>query len=211
MKALMTEETHAVNRRMLFYYMTYNVSQNPLQQSETFFENILKLEPAHTLTVNARGEIQKKCYWKISAETQIKISERDATEKFRELFFRSVERRLRSDVPIGSSLSGGVDSSSVVCTIAQLKNSNPFPQQTFSARFFDSAVDEGKYIDEVAAAAKLNRNEVWVNEEVLLTELQNIHYHIEEPLSNSSPLAQWKVMQLAKEKKCDCVARWSGS
>jgi len=211
MKALMTEETHAVNRRMLFYYMTYNVSQNPLQQSETFFENILKLEPAHTLTVNARGEIQKKCYWKISAETQIKISERDATEKFRELFFRSVERRLRSDVPIGSSLSGGVDSSSVVCTISQLNNSNPFPQQTFSARFFDSAVDEGKYIDEVAAAAKLNRNEVWVNEEVLLTELQNIHYHIEEPLSNSSPLAQWKVMQLAKEKNVTVLLDGQGA
>ena len=200
MKALMLEEKPEVNRKMLFNYMAYNVSQNPNDQSETFFKNIFKLEPAHYLLIDEAGQIEKKCYWKIDTNKQVKISEEEAKKKFRELFFQSVERRLRSDVPIGSSLSGGVDSSSIVCAIGKLNGENPFPQNTFSARFNEPDFDEGKFIDKVAAQTPLNKHEVWVNEEVLFTDLQNVIYHIEEPLSNSSPLAQWKVMQLAKEK-----------
>ncbi|MEI7803118.1 MAG: asparagine synthase-related protein, partial [Bacteroidota bacterium] len=211
MKALMIEQKPEVNRKMLFNYMAYNVSQNPTDQSETFFKNIFKLEPAHYLFIDEAGRIEKKCYWKIDASKQVKISEEEAEKKFRELFFQSVERRLRSDVPIGSSLSGGVDSSSVVCVIGKLNGENPFPQNTFSARFHDSNFDEGKFIDEVAARTPLNKHEVWVNEEVLFADLQNVIYHIEEPLSNSSPLAQWKVMQLAKEKNVTVLLDGQGT
>ncbi len=211
MKALMIEHKPEVNRKMLFNYMAYNVSQNPTNKSETFFKNIFKLEPAHYLFIAKAGQIEKKCYWKIDARKQIKISEEEAEKKFCKLFFQSVERRLRSDVPIGSSLSGGLDSSSLVCAIGKLNGENPFPQNTFSARFHDSNFDEGKFIDEVAARTPLNKHEVWVNEEVLFADLQNVIYHIEEPLSNSSPLAQWKVMQLAKEKNVTVLLDGQGA
>ena len=211
MKALMIEQKPVVNQKMLFRYMAYNVSQNPSDQSETFFESIFKLEPAHYLMIDETGSVEKKCYWKIDLKKQIDISIEAAEKKFSELFFQSVERRLRADVPIGSSLSGGVDSSSVVCTIGKLNGENPFPQNTFSARFHDKNFDEGKHMDEVAAHTPLQRYDVWLDENVMFDDLQKVIYHTEEPLSNSSPLAQWKVMQLAKEKNVTVLLDGQGA
>lgn len=200
MKALLLNQKKKVNRRMLFNFMAYNVTQNPENQSETFFENVFKLEPAHYLTVDEFGHTEKKRYWAIDQNKQIKISLEEAEKKFSELFYRSIERRLRSDVPIGSSLSGGLDSTAVVCAINKVNGENLFPQNTFSARFFDPEYDEGKYIEGVAAHIPINKYEVWLNEDVLFSELKKVIYHTEEPLTGASPLAQWKVMQLTKEK-----------
>lgn len=200
MKALMIGQKPALNRKMMFYFMAYNVTQNPADQSETFFENYFKLEPAHYLFIDKSGIIEKVKYWGIDADIQIKISEEEAESKFRELFFRSIERRLRADVPIGSSLSGGLDSSAVVCAINKVNGDNPHPQNTFSARFYDPDFDEGKYIDGIAEHIPIIKHDVWMNEDVMFTDLEKVIYHVEEPLTGASPLAQWKVLQLAKEK-----------
>ena len=77
------------------------------------------------------------------------ITEAKAKEKFRELFYTSVSRRLRSDVSVGSSLSGGLDSSLVVCVIDELRKGTTQKQNTFSAVFPGFARDERKYIDYV--------------------------------------------------------------
>lgn len=211
MKALLIEIKPELNRKMMFYFMAYNVTQNPADQSETFFRNIYKLEPAHYLFIDESGSFEKKRYWNIDLDKQIKISEEEAEKKFRALFYQSIERRLRSDVPIGSSLSGGLDSSAVVCAINEINRGNRNAQNTFSARFYDPDFDEGEYIDGIANHIPINKYDVWMHEDALFTDLQNVIYHVEEPLTGSSPLAQWKVFQLAKEKKVTVLLDGQGA
>src|SRR5258705_7452855 len=110
------------NLQMLFNFITIGYTDNPGRPEETFFENIFKLPAASTLyyTLSTKELIVEK-YWDIDPDIQNKkITDDEAIEKLNLLFSSSVKRRLRSDVAIGTSLSGGLDSSSVVATASQL-------------------------------------------------------------------------------------------
>jgi len=201
MKALWADGVSKdLNQKMLFYYLAYNVVENPYDKSETFYRNISRLEAAHYLLLQKDGTLVKKRYWQIDSSLKSELRDENAAERFRELFFLSIGRRLRADVPVGSSLSGGLDSSSVVCAIHQVNEKKLFSQNTFSARFKDDALDEGKYMDEISAVTDTHRHDVWVDEQTLLNNLDKVLYHQEEPMADASPLAQWCVMHLAKEK-----------
>ena len=114
------------NQKMLFNFITIGYTDNPGKPEETFFENIRKLPPATTLKYKtADNELVLEKYWDIDPEEQNKrISDQEAIEQFNHLFSTSVKRRLRSDVPIGTSLSGGLDSSSVLAFINELETIN---------------------------------------------------------------------------------------
>jgi hypothetical protein len=94
-----------------------------------------------------------------------------------ELLETSVKRRLRSDVPVGTSLSGGLDSSTIVGIVSNTKKN----KHTFSARFPGFSKDEGKYIDIVSSLFETNHHNIVVNEDELLPELDKLIYHQEEP------------------------------
>ena len=97
-----------IDNKMLLNYLTIGHLQNCINKKQTFFEGIYSLPPAHCLSfklkLNTQLEITR--FWNINKEKIIKISESDAIEKFTELFTRSISRRLRSDVTLGTSLSG---------------------------------------------------------------------------------------------------------
>jgi asparagine synthase (glutamine-hydrolysing) len=190
-----------VKPEMVFNFFN-NVSSlsDPQHPSETFFKSIHKLEPAHYLIVNRNLSVTKKRYWAINVKADAKpISETDAIQKMRELLLNSVKVRLRSDVPVGSSLSGGIDSSTIVCLIDQLNSENKITQKTFSARFKDFDKDEGKYIELVTAKTKAESFYTWPDEQVFIDDFDKLMYHQEEPFGTSNIIAQWSVMKLAKE------------
>src|SRR5215470_15700158 len=111
------------NRKMLFNFLTIGYTDNPNQPDETFYETVKKLPPACFLKIRFPDEllIEVEKYWDIDLENESRsISENDATQKFRELLTKSITRRLRSDVPLGTSLSGGLDSSSIAAAICKL-------------------------------------------------------------------------------------------
>jgi asparagine synthase (glutamine-hydrolysing) len=200
-----------LNEKMLFYYLAYNVVENPYNKAETFFKSIYRLEAAHYLLIKKDGSFTKKKYWDIDLNHKSDISLDNAQDKFRELFFQSIERRLRADVPIGSSLSGGIDSSSIVCAIAELKNKQAFTNNTFSARFKNTLLDEGKYLNDVSAITHIQRHEMIVDEQVLLNDLDTMLAHHEEPVVDTSPLAQWSVMKMAKENNVKVLLDGQGA
>jgi asparagine synthase (glutamine-hydrolysing) len=135
-----------------------------IDNSITFFKDVYALEPATYLIVS-KNKFEKKKYWNIELKED-NVSFTESKTKFQELFNKSIQLRLRSDVPVGSSLSGGLDSSSIVCSLKELNVEN---MQTFSARF-KSELDEGKWIADVSSKTSYSNNEVWPDPSTFLKE-----------------------------------------
>jgi asparagine synthase (glutamine-hydrolysing) len=110
----------------------------------------------------------------------------------------SIKKRLRSDVTVGSSLSGGLDSSTIVCVMSSF-NLTSSGQKTFSASFPDFEKDETKYMKMVADQTKVSAHFTIPDAETLSKELDKFFYHHEEPVATSSQYAQWEVMKLAQQ------------
>ena len=185
---------------------------NPSRKSDTFYQDIHKLEPAHYLVMDSELRISKKKYWDINPLLVNRdIREEQAIEKFRELFSKSVKHRLRSDVPVGSSLSGGLDSSSIVCLINSLNSEHSLIQKTFSARFKNYEKDEGKFMEAVIKATHVDAHFCWPAEEQFITDFDKMFYHQEEPFSSASIFAQWSVMMLAKQNNVTVLLDGQGA
>ena len=124
-----------------------------------------------------------------------------AAERFRELLDDSVRLRLRADVPVGSCLSGGLDSSSIVGTVrAQLGARAPALQKTFSAYSDVARFDERSFIAEVVAAHGVDAHQVTPDPAALFAELDAIVWHQDEPFVSTSIYAQWCVFRLARAR-----------
>lgn len=167
--------------------------------AETLFKNVHSLPAAHALEYSAAtGSLKIWKYWDIdpAKETHLPTDE-DYALRFLELLTDSVRIRLRSDVPLGSSLSGGLDSSTVVGLIARLGAAQG--QATFSARFADPRFDEGRYIEKVVAHAHAAAHEVYPDPTRVPDEIETLTWHQDHPFYSSSIYAQWCVMRLARE------------
>lgn len=125
-----------------------------------------------------------------------------AASHFSELFQDAVRLQLRADVDVGSCLSGGLDSSSIVCVARQLLGAAPAGlsgQHTFSARSDVAAYDEGRHILQVVAATDVRTHEVVPPSDGLFTTLGQLTWHQDEPFGTTSAYAQWHVFALARE------------
>lgn len=191
-----------INKKMLYNYMAFNYTQNAADLSETFFHNIQSLPPAHCLTINSETlQFSIKKYWDIDYDKiDAGITIETAKEKFKELFYTSVRRRLRSDVKVGSSLSGGLDSSIVVSVIDDLNKEKAIKQSTFSAVFPGFEKDESKYIDLLLEKINIDPHFTSPDAATILKDIDECFYFQEEPFGSASVLAQYEVMKLAKKK-----------
>ena len=188
-----------VKEDRLFNYIAHNQREDFYQPETTFYKNIKQLEPGHYLIISSENEtIEKVKYWNLSTNTNFNITFNEAVEQFYNLFEKSVKRRLRSDVAIGSSLSGGLDSSFIVSLIQKSKPENQ-KQFTFSARYKDYDQDEGEFIDAVIKKYDIKSYTTWPSDLNMIDEIDKIFHHQEEPFGSSSVVAQWEVMKLAKE------------
>lgn len=185
---------------MIFNYLHFDLLDNHSDLGQTFFIGVRKLAPGHFL-IWKNGQIQIKKYWDINPKEQISTIEiAEAKEKFKSLFVESVQRRLRSDVLVGSSLSGGIDSSLVVCVIDHLLKDHPESiQNTFSARFKNFHKDEGYFIQKVREKTRINSHEVYSEMDNLESVFDQICHHQEEPFGSASILVQYQVYELAKK------------
>ncbi|HUR65031.1 MAG TPA: asparagine synthase (glutamine-hydrolyzing) [Chitinophagaceae bacterium] len=199
MKALWAAGVEKIpNRKMLFNFLTIGYTDNPDRPEETFYENITKLPAASILKFSLLYfNYSIESYWDIDPAKQNKaITDEEAIEQFTDLFTTSVKRRLRSDVAIGTSLSGGLDSSAVVAVINELQTINYRPQ-TFTASFPNFEKDELAWAKQVAEQYELQQHIVNVSANELLTDWQKLCYHQEEPFGSASIYAQYKVYELA--------------
>ena len=187
------------DEKMLLNYLALGYVQNATDKEQTFFQNIYSLPPAHYLQVGLSGSrAQLHRYWDIDKEKTIAITPAAAIDTFTQLFTRSVSRRLRSDVKVGASLSGGLDSSSIAATIYHLqKNNGRLP--TFSAVFPGFVKNESPYIKNVVKKFSCKNYQTTPTADGLIKDFQTLCYHQEEPFGSASIYAQFKVFELAKQ------------
>lgn len=200
-----------IDEKILLNYLTLGHVQNSMDKEQTFFENIYALPPSHYLrftTADFKLKVHK--YWSINKEIKIDISVPDAIEKFTALFNGSVKKRLRSDVSVGTSLSGGLDSSSIVSVINGLKPQNS-KLKTFSAVFPGFEKDESKYIQSVAETFNIESFQVVPDAHGLINDFEKLCYHQEEPFQSSAIYAQYKVFGLAKQEQVKVLLDGQGA
>lgn len=202
--------------KMLLNYIALGYVQNANDKEQTFYHNIYSLPPASFLQLNIQTlQFESHKYWDIDKDARIKISSSEAIEKCRELFIVSVNRRLRSDVTLGTSLSGGLDSSTIWASIK--KSASAF--NTFSAVFPGFEKDESSYIQAVidflssskSSTRQIQQHTVEPSALGLIKDFEKLCYYQEEPFPSSSIYAQYKVFELAKKNQVKVLLDGQGA
>lgn len=193
-----------MNEKMLLNYLALGHVQNSMDKESTFYKNIYTLPPAHYLYAGAddlKSEIFK--YWSINKEIKIEISVDDAVERFAELFNNAVQKRMRSNVAVGASLSGGIDSSSIIYSMLRGQNDirgtaqKGSPLKTFSAVFSGFKNDESAYIATMSDKYGIENHQVSPSASDLISDFETLCFHQEEPFPSSGIYAQYKVFEKA--------------
>ncbi len=198
----------AVNERILYRYLAYRIHDD---QEETFFSTIYHLLPGQILTVQG-GVVEKKIYSTLERDINEHIQESndrkltdDDIKHFYELFTDSVKRRLVSEVPVGTCLSGGLDSSSIVTIINSFLKKHQEEatsvgavQKTFTAIFPGSTNDESHYVDSlIKNNTHIQAYTIHPKAEEFFADLEDLIRTQEEPMISTGPYAQYAVMREA--------------
>lgn len=186
----------------VYKYLESNVLIDQDDIESTFYKQVKQVDAATFMIVKEGHIKERRQYWNLdNIAINRKISLEEAAIEFRRLLTLSVNRRMRSDVTVGSSLSGGIDSTSIVLIANSLKEKGQ-QQNTFSARFRNFGKDEGPYIDMVVKkAGNINPHNVWPSVDELMNEITAFAYFQEEPVYSGSVYNQYCVMRLARDYK----------
>jgi asparagine synthase (glutamine-hydrolysing) len=162
---------------------------------DTFFSGICQLPPASNMVIRSDGTTTISRYYDLGAEVRRQdASPVGASERLRELLFDAVRIRLRSDVPVGTCLSGGIDSSSVVAVLSRLLDERV---SSFSSVYPGTDCDESRFAR--AVSEKFNTDAHWVqpSKDDFLEVLPHLVWHQDEPSVGAGLYSQWHVMQAA--------------
>lgn len=190
------------NNQIVYDYLSHGFIDHT---DDTFFYGIKQLRPAHYLVLSDR-KIELQRWWDIEDNELTDLSDNEYARRFYELFEDSIRLRLRSDVPIGTCLSGGLDSSSIVCIANKLMFQGDYPreivgdrQRTFSSCFKDRKYDERVFIEEVIQKTNARSYYIFPEGKELFDLIPQVIWHQDEPFGSTSIFAQWHVMKLARE------------
>ncbi len=202
----------AVNGQRAYDFLRYGLTDDT---EETLFEGVFQVSGGYAMTGSLDNPVQKRetyQWYKFTVEKS-HLSWKEASEQFRELFESSCRLRLRSDVGVGSCLSGGLDSSSIVCMVNDILRGEgrEDSQRTVSAIAPKTIVDESAYIQEVLSQRGLNGYFTAPSPEDLFLIEKEITWHQDEPFSSTSIFAQWCVFQEASRRKLTVMLDGQGA
>lgn len=195
----------------IFDYLTIGVSDHT---ERTFFKGIRSLQPGHFLLLDmSNKQLRDEVWWEIrinpSIEKPSAVEQRRIYRAFADLLEDSVRIRLRSDVPVGTALSGGLDSSTVTLLANHLLlEEKVIPpalvgahQKTFTARNHESALDEHSYSRLIIEKTGAEEHVIYPDGAALWQEFDSFVWFLDEPVNSTSQYAQWNVMRLARRNK----------
>lgn len=184
-----------INKKIIKKYLFHGY----IGGKDTIFENVYKVK-AGTYIEFKDNKITENVYWDLIKEykKQTVLKEKKYEEykkELKDLIINSVKLRMISDVPLGTFLSGGYDSS-LVTAVAQSLSS--IPLKTFSIGFYDEKYNEAKDAKRIAEYLKTNHTEYYISEKDILPLVEEIVKFFDEPFSDSSQLATMLVSKIAK-------------
>lgn len=193
LKALLQEPSlkRVVNPEALNDFLTFGVVPAP----ETIYQGVHQLPPAHFLTWE-RGRVRIQEYWDIPFPETRRRTEEEYLEEFGAIFDEAVRLRMVSDVPLGAFLSGGVDSTAVVVSMAR-QSSRPIT--TTSVGFNERAYSELDHARAVARTVRSDHHEVVVAAKAVEI-LPTLVWHLDEPFADSSAIPTYYVSKAARER-----------
>ena len=187
-----------LDSQALAAFLTYSYVPAP----DCIYEGVRKLEPGTYLEFQPNGEPRVHPYWSLadvaeSGRTKpLELSDQDATKELERLLGDAVERRMVSDVPLGSFLSGGIDSSTVA---ALMQACSDIPVRTFSIGFHEEAYNEAKHAKCVAEHLGTDHTELYVTPEQARDVIPQLPEIYDEPFADSSQIPTYLVSQLTRE------------
>lgn len=194
-KAIKQKNTE-LNLQKAYDYLVYGEYDT---DEQTFFKDVWQLAPGHLLTVSltTADVSQPTRWWRPVITENTSLSFADATELVREQFLKNIKLHLRSDVALGAALSGGIDSSAVVCAMRYVEPEAPI--YTFSYIAKDSAVSEEIWVDKVNNYVNATEHKVVVTGDELANDLEDMIRTQGEPFGSTSIYAQYRVFKLARQ------------
>lgn len=177
-----------VDSKALSHYLQYGY----VSTYQSIYSNIYSLPPAHQL-IWKDGEISVSRYYSLPAKDRA-VSLSEAKEEFVYLLRNAVQKQLIADVPVGSFLSGGLDSSSIVALVSEF-----LPHQTTISFGYDHEDSELKYAKEIAEKYQTTHIEIHEKKEDLGTDLLRISKYLDEPFADMSYIPQFKICEAASK------------
>lgn len=180
----------------LYDYLFYQYIPEP----KSMYKNVYKLQPAHQLTFRIKEKkiIENKKYWKLHVNTGVSKTRKteDVQEEFRYLLRKSVKDQMIADVPVGTFLSGGVDSSIVTYEASRINHEI----EAFSIGFSSKAFDESKYAKMLAEKYDLNLSARILSHQDLMNVKGKLQQWYDEPFGDTSAYPTYLVSKVAREK-----------
>ncbi len=147
---------------------------------------------------NDKNTFHFKKYYSVKYPTDNSITEKEAAKNAYDLMLDSVRRNIQSDAPIGTTLSGGIDTSAITCLIKDLGKSKNF--HTYSLKMGEKSFDESKYQRLIADYCQTNHHEIVVNQEDVLNSIYTHMAHIDEPNGNGAAIPSFILAKEAKKE-----------
>ena len=163
--------------------------------SQSIVEGVRKLEPARIATASEGRPLKIERYWNVEFVPDLESTEDELVEKLRALLVESVILHEISDVPIGAFLSGGIDSSTIVATMARLATGRV---KTFSIGFAEAGYDAVEYARQVAHAFGTDHHELILRPDVVNV-VEDLTWYLDEPFGDTSAIPTYMVSKLASE------------
>jgi len=166
--------------------------------NKTLFQNINELPPAHSLRLK-NGVIEKNQYWEVYYNVDFDHTDKYFQDKLKYLIEDSVKFHLRSDVPVGAYLSGGIDSS-IVSSLASDYQSETF--KAFTGKFdYGPLFDESIYAKKLAEMKNIDLHEISITSQDFLDSIQKVIYHLDYPVAGPGSFPQFLVSKLASKHR----------
>lgn len=186
-----------IRQELLNRYLVHQYINAP----DTIYESVYKLEPGSVYHFQ-KGKKKQWKYWDIASlyeekKNSFKGTFEEAKEELKNKLSRSIEMRMIADVPLGTFLSGGYDSS-LMTAMAQAKSSQPV--KTFSIGFEDKKYNEAIYAKEVAEYLGTKHTELYISEKEMFSMIEGLTDYYDEPFADSSQIPSMLVSKLAKEQ-----------
>lgn len=200
-----------LNEQIAYDYLRYGMLDHT---TETFEENVFQVAPGHYMEVDLQSNKETVHQWYHLKPSAWIGTEEEAIAEFSKLLKDSVRIRMRSDVPVGSALSGGLDSSTIVSLMREVlveENSDHHPIKTITSCSTDKRFDEWDYAEESIKSVNAEPYKVFPSFEKLKKDMGQLIWHMDYPFNSTSQFSQWCVFEEAKRNNLHVMINGQGA